>query len=192
MPVNCHCIKGKCRGDYPLRILSWTCDSHPWSMNPSCRALPGTFLVTFAEQNLLADLALVCCRGEKEQCRLLACLLASLQPLRSQNWTPPTLLVEDHLISSDSPAPHCLPPVVGTKKKRRKSWGLEFCDSLCFHPGTCMFQIPVGRSELTLSGCIPAQRGGSSPFLALPGWLKGLRAENHLPNIACAPWSLLS
>lgn len=121
MPVNCHCIKGKCRGDYPLRILSWTCDSHPWSMNPSCRALPGTFLVTFAEQNLLADLALVCCRGEKEQCRLLACLLASLQPLRSQNWTPPTLSACGGPLNKQWLTCSALPPTYsGNQEKKEK------------------------------------------------------------------------
>lgn len=123
---------------------------------------------------------------------LLACLLPYSLCEAKIGLHQLCLLVEDHLISSDSPAPHCLPPIVGTKKKRRKSWGLEFCGSLCLHPGTCVFQISVGRSELTLSGCIPAQRGGSSPFFALPGWLKGSRAENHLPNIACGPWSLLN
>lgn len=51
---------------------------------------------------------------------LLACLLPYSLCEAKIGLHQLCLLVEDHLISSDSPAPHCLPPIVGTKKKRRK------------------------------------------------------------------------
>lgn len=187
MPVNCHCIKGKCCGDYLLRILSWTCESHPWSMNPSCRALPGTLCHLLSRCPWLTLPWSVAGETKNNVGCLLACLLPYSLCEAKIGLHQLCLLVEDHLISSDSPAPHCLPPIVGTKKKRRKSWGLEFCGSLCLHPGTCVFQISVGRSELTLSGVSQHRGVAHLPSLHSLGDWKGREQRITCQTLPVAP-----
>lgn len=121
MPVNCHCIKGKCCGDYLLRILSWTCESHPWSMNPSCRALPGTLCHLLSRCPWLTLPWSVAGETKNNVGCLLACLLASLQPLRSQNWTPPTLSACGGPLNKQWLTCSALPPTYsGNQEKKEK------------------------------------------------------------------------
>lgn len=96
---------------------------------------------------------------------LIACLLPRSLCKAKIGLHQLCLLVEDHLISSDSPAPYCLPPVVGSKKKRRKSCGLELCGSPASSPAPEYFRgtLLVGLSWLCLAvsqhsvvACLPS------------------------------------
>lgn len=115
---------------------------------------------------------------------LIACLLASPQPLRSQNSTPPTLSACRGPLNKQWLTCSLLPPTYRGKqgKKEKIMWFGSLWFSMPPPQHLRISEIPVGGSELALSGCIPAQSGGLSPFLALPGWPEGSRAENHLQN----------
>lgn len=135
-----------------------------------------------------------CIAGERKKsvgC-LLACLLPHSLCEAKIGHHQLCLLVEDHLISSDSPAPCCLPPIAGSRKKRRKPHGLELCGSPCLHPGSCVFQryLVVGVNPLWLAVSqhwVVACRFSLHSLGDISG-----QEQSHLPNVARGPWSLLN